>query len=144
MPEYRITVERKERKPDIQISACGSTHHWVTEFTMHGESENTVTALIDAAVARRSHPAFRSDHSAFREEGELEMFTRLPEEGDRVAFRENESTVTEGTVTRVWDKPKNNPYITIVTDDNRAFVRFRTLVKMLPKADKVDRTLPER
>jgi hypothetical protein len=36
---------------------------------------------------------------------------------------------TTGTVTRVWDRPARDPYVTIRTDDNRTFVRCSSRVR---------------
>jgi hypothetical protein len=51
--------------------------------------------------------------------------------GDRV------EVVTEGlkgTVTRVWTKPFSDPYITITTDSGSRYVRFASLVSLVPPA----------
>lgn len=50
--------------------------------------------------------------------------------GTVVEFHENAGTVSEGVITRVWDKPAKDPYVTIVTteDHGRTFVRCASAV----------------
>jgi hypothetical protein len=37
-----------------------------------------------------------------------------------------------GTVTRMWDKPATDPYVTIRSDDHRTFVRSVSTVTVIP------------
>jgi hypothetical protein len=53
--------------------------------------------------------------------------------GDEVRFRENESAATAGHVTRVWDKPERDPYVTIKSE-GRTFVRCSSAVTVTQKA----------
>lgn len=46
----------------------------------------------------------------------------IPQQHDIVRFHENATTVSTGHVTRVWDKPEGNPYVTVVSE-GRTFVR---------------------
>lgn len=49
--------------------------------------------------------------------------------GDRVSFRQNELATLEGIITRVWDKPASDPYVTVKSDDGRMFVRCSSSVR---------------
>ena len=60
--------------------------------------------------------------------GKDRKMERELEPGMKVAFRENADTVAQGEITRVWDKPRNNPYVSIKTGDKRMFVRFSSEV----------------
>lgn len=41
--------------------------------------------------------------------------------------------IVTGTVTRVWDKPEHDPYVTVQTDgDRRTFVRCTSRVAVIP------------
>jgi hypothetical protein len=42
---------------------------------------------------------------------------------DRVKIDDGRGAKLTGTVTRVWNKPAKDPYVTVRTDDGRTFVR---------------------
>jgi hypothetical protein len=48
--------------------------------------------------------------------------------GDIVMFYPRAGEMEYGIVTRMWDKPVSNPYVTIRTDDGRTFVRCSSAV----------------
>lgn len=52
---------------------------------------------------------------------------------DIVSFRENAETTAAGHVTRVWDKPAGDPYVTI-SSEGRTFVRLQSEVTVTRKA----------
>jgi hypothetical protein len=51
---------------------------------------------------------------------------------DIVSFRENAETTSAGHVTRVWDKPPADPYVTI-RSEGRTFVRCSSAVAVTPR-----------
>ena len=52
---------------------------------------------------------------------------------DIVQFRENETTLGAGHISRVWDRPARDPYVTI-SSEGRTFVRFASAVTVTRKA----------
>lgn len=53
---------------------------------------------------------------------------------DIVRFRENADTPAAGHVTRVWDRPASDPYLTI-SSEGRTFTRPSSEVTVTRKAD---------
>jgi hypothetical protein len=49
--------------------------------------------------------------------------------GDLVRFRENEDTPAHGIITRIWNKPVNDPYVTIEANREYGSQRGRTFVR---------------
>jgi hypothetical protein len=64
--------------------------------------------------------------------------------GDKVKFRTDEKPDVTGFITRVWDKPERDPYVTIRTDEAkpRTFVRCSSAISMhtveLHKGDEIE------
>lgn len=52
---------------------------------------------------------------------------------DIASFRENAGTIAAGHVTRVWDKPARDPYVTI-SSEGRTFTRLSSQVTVTRKA----------
>ena len=50
-------------------------------------------------------------------------------EGDAVIFHANADTELTGVISRVWIKPAADPYVTIISDDGRIFVRHTSRVQ---------------
>jgi hypothetical protein len=49
--------------------------------------------------------------------------------GDRVSFKASADTILEGVISRVWNKPATDPYVTVKSDDGRTFVRCSSTVR---------------
>jgi hypothetical protein len=56
---------------------------------------------------------------------------------DIVSFRENDETPAAGHVTRVWDTPARDPYVTI-SSEGRTFVRLSSQVVVTQRAAQCD------
>jgi hypothetical protein len=60
--------------------------------------------------------------------------SKTPPEGYFVNFRQGDAagTILTGVITRVWEKPEGNPYVTIKTDEGtpRTFVRYASAVTL--------------